>query len=89
MHAAQGDWLIVERADLDHEPRRGLITEVRSVDGAPPYLVHWTDNDHIALVYPGPDARVITEAELAELNEKQAKRFTVMQHAISGAKAGL
>jgi hypothetical protein len=22
------------------------------------YLVHWLDNDHVTLVYPGPEARV-------------------------------
>lgn len=85
MHATQGDWLIVERADLGHEARHGLITEVRSGDGSPPYLVHWTDDDHTALVYPGPDARVVSEAELHELNEKRAKRFAAVQQEISGA----
>jgi hypothetical protein len=40
-----------------------VITEVRSADGSPPYVVRWLANDHIATVYPGPDALVVTAAE--------------------------
>ena len=38
----------------------GVITEVRSADGSPGYVVRWLANDHIATVYPGPDALVVT-----------------------------
>ncbi|MFY9712108.1 MAG: DUF1918 domain-containing protein [Microbacterium sp.] len=34
------------------------MLDVRGEDGAPPYLVRWTDG-HEALVYPGTDARVV------------------------------
>jgi hypothetical protein len=40
-----------------------VITEVRSADGAPPYVVRWLSTDHIATVYPGSDAVVVTAAE--------------------------
>lgn len=84
MHAKAGDWLVVERADIEHEPRKGLIQEVRSADGSPPYLVRWTDDDHIALVFPGADAHVLTEAELEFFNERRAQRFTRLQSKLAG-----
>ncbi|NUS44541.1 MAG: DUF1918 domain-containing protein [Mycobacteriaceae bacterium] len=64
MHATPGDWLIVESRTIGTVIRRGLIEEVRSPDGSPPYLVRWTDTDHRALTFPGPDARVLTPEEL-------------------------
>ncbi|MDQ0363558.1 hypothetical protein J2S42_000227 [Catenuloplanes indicus] len=36
--------------------RVGVITAVRKPDGAPPYEVRWTDDDHVGVVFPGPDA---------------------------------
>ncbi len=42
----------------DEPVRDGEILEVRDDDGAPPYLVRWSDTGHEALVYPGPDAYV-------------------------------
>ncbi|MDA0632070.1 DUF1918 domain-containing protein [Nonomuraea sp. MCN248] len=63
MKAAVGDRLVVESA-RDHESRRvGVITEVRHEDGSPPYLVRWTDSEHESLVFPGPDAHVVTKQE--------------------------
>lgn len=49
MRAKVGDWLIVERVAVGQEPLRGLITEVRSDDAAPPYVVRWTEitNHHM------------------------------------------
>ncbi len=63
MHAQPGDWLIIERADVDHEARRGLIEEVRSAEGGPPYRVRWSDTGREGLVFPGPDARVMSREE--------------------------
>jgi len=58
MHAKVGDRLIVE-GNRDTAPRReGEIVEVRGADGAPPYVIHWTDG-HEGLTYPGPDAHVV------------------------------
>ena len=36
----------------------GEVLEVRGADGAPPYVVRWSDG-HEGLTYPGPDAHVI------------------------------
>ncbi|HEX5345829.1 MAG TPA: DUF1918 domain-containing protein [Pseudonocardiaceae bacterium] len=61
MHAKPGDWLIVETSTLDRHSIRGRIEEVLSGDGQPPYRVRWTTDDHVGMVFPGPDARVVTD----------------------------
>lgn len=59
MRAERGDWLIIERAGVDQAPRKGLIIEVRSADGSPPYRVRWGGSGHTTLMFPGSDARVL------------------------------
>ena len=58
MKAHVGDQLVVRATHLGEAVRDAEILEVRGPDGAPPYLVRWSDNDHEALVFPGPDAVV-------------------------------
>jgi hypothetical protein len=82
MRAHQGDWLIVERGDVDHQARRGLIEEVRSADGSPPYVVRWLDKEKTVLVFPGPDAHVLTPAELHEADAAATTRFAAVQREI-------
>ncbi|MFQ6328649.1 DUF1918 domain-containing protein [Nocardia sp. CWNU-33] len=53
MHPEPGNWLIVEGSQIDDTPRCGLIEEVPSAHGSPPYLVHWTGKGHRALISPG------------------------------------
>ncbi|GGU50461.1 DUF1918 domain-containing protein [Lentzea flava] len=67
MKAKAGDWLVVKGPVLDHGGKRGLIVEVRHEDGTPPYVVRWLDNDHEALVFPGPDAHVVPAEDAARL----------------------
>ncbi|MCS7479365.1 DUF1918 domain-containing protein [Umezawaea endophytica] len=74
MRAETGDWLLVEQSSVDRSARRGRIVGVRGADGGPPYVVHWVDSDHEALVYPGPDAHVVTAAELAEADARAGER---------------
>ncbi len=38
--------------------RHAEILEVRGSDGRPPYLVRWSDDGHVGLIFPGPDAIV-------------------------------
>ncbi|MEU7004627.1 DUF1918 domain-containing protein [Nonomuraea sp. NPDC046570] len=71
MKAAVGDRLVVE-GTYNNEPRRiGVIMELRRPDGSPPYVVRWVETERETLVFPGPDAHVVTkqerEAELAAL----------------------
>ena len=85
MRAHVGDWLVVEGRTAEQHRRQGLITEVHSDDGSPPYAVHWLDDDHQALVYPGPDAVVMTADELAEHDQGVAARIQTLQATISGS----
>lgn len=57
MKARVGDRLIIRGHSVGEEPRDGEIIEVRGPNGEPPYVVRW-ENEHIALVFPGPDAVV-------------------------------
>jgi hypothetical protein len=82
MHARPGDWLVIEPADIDRLGRRGQIEEVPSPDGAPPYRVRWLDTGHVALVFPGPDARVATRGELDEAEARAAARAVRVQQEI-------
>ena len=63
MKAEVGDWLVMKGFSIDRPDRRGLITEVHSADGSPPYVVRWLDSDGVATVFPGPEASIITAAE--------------------------
>jgi hypothetical protein len=63
MKAKVGDYLVVKGTTVEQHDQRVVITEVRSDDGSPPYVVRWLSSDHIATVYPGPDALVVTPAE--------------------------
>jgi Domain of unknown function (DUF1918) len=56
MQAKMGDWLVIKGLATV----QGLITEVRSSDGSPPYVVRWLDTGRVAMVFPGPDAVVVT-----------------------------
>ncbi len=62
MRAKVGDWL-VEGCTVGHPERRGVITDVRSGDGVPPYIVRWLDSDAETMVCPGPDAVVMAANE--------------------------
>ena len=63
MKAKVGDFLVIKGTTVEMSDQRGVITEVRSADGSPPYVVRWLSTDHIATVYPGPDAVVVTASE--------------------------
>ncbi|HEU5269389.1 MAG TPA: DUF1918 domain-containing protein [Jatrophihabitans sp.] len=66
MFARVGDWLVIEsRSDGTHA-RRGEIVEVAHADGSPPYRVRWND-EHVALVFPGPDAHVLSGGQQVSL----------------------
>jgi hypothetical protein len=57
--AAAGDQVVVEGNHLSAHRRQGEIVEVHDPNGAPPYLVHWSDTDSESLFFPGPDAHII------------------------------
>ena len=43
MHAKVGDNLVIEGRTTEMHRREGEIVEVRGEDGAPPYVVRWSD----------------------------------------------
>ncbi|MGV0794958.1 DUF1918 domain-containing protein [Mycolicibacterium sp. XJ1819] len=63
MKANVGDLLVIKGTTVDQPDQRGVITEVRSADGSPPYVVRWLSTDSEAIVYPGSDALVVPAAE--------------------------
>ncbi len=83
MKAKAGDWLVVKGAAVDRPDHRGLITEVHSSDGSPPYVVRWLDTGHVATVFPGPDAVVVTAKEQKAADERAQHRFGAVQSASS------
>jgi hypothetical protein len=83
MKAEVGDWLVIKGATIDQPDRRGLITEVHSPDGSPPYVVRWLDTDHVAIVFPGPTAVVVTRAAQQAADERARHRFGSVQTEIT------
>ena len=57
MKARVGDELVVKGLHVGDADRRGVITEVRGEDGAPPYLVRWSDG-HESSFFPSSDTEV-------------------------------
>jgi Domain of unknown function (DUF1918) len=88
MKANVGDWLVVKSGTIGHRHLRGLITEVKSRDGGPPYRVRWLATDEQATVFPGPDAIVMTAAEQQAADERARSRFAAMQAAITSHAPG-
>ena len=65
MRATAGDRLIVKATHVGEPNRDAEILEVHGADGCPPYLVRWSDTGHEGLVFPGPDAEVHHDIEIA------------------------
>ena len=58
MRASVGDRIIIRAHRVGGPERDAEVLEVRGEDGAPPYVVRWSDDGHQGLFFPGPDARV-------------------------------
>jgi hypothetical protein len=82
MKANVGDWLVFKGTTNGQPDQRGMITEVPAADGSPPYMVRWLDTGHEALVFPGPDATVVTPPEQEAADERARSRFASVQAAI-------
>ena len=80
MKANVGDWLVVKGSELSEH--RGLITEVHGPDGSAPFVVRWLETEHEALVFPGPDAIVVTSTEQEAADERIRSRLASVQEAI-------
>ncbi|QWF84470.1 DUF1918 domain-containing protein [Amycolatopsis sp. CA-230715] len=75
MRAKTGDWLVVKGARVDSPEQRGRIVDVRTDDGAPPYVVRWANDDHVSTVFPGPDAVVVSADEQQSADEEAGTRL--------------
>lgn len=58
MKASIGDKIVVSGHHVGDVPREAEILAVEGEDGAPPYLVRWTDDGHEGVFVPGSDASV-------------------------------
>jgi hypothetical protein len=56
---------------------------VRNDDGSPPYVVRWLDSDHLATVFPGPDASVVTAAEQHEADDRANQRMASLDRELT------
>lgn len=83
MRAKVGDWLLMKGTTTGQHDQRGLISEVHSEDGSPPYVVRWLTTDHESIVYPGSDAIVVTPEEQEEADERARARLAAMQSEIT------
>ena len=86
MKAKVGDGLVFKGAAVDRPDQRGLITEVHSTDGSPPYVVRWLENDHMSTVFPGSDAIVVTAEEQQDADKRAQQRFGAVQSSIGHHK---
>jgi Domain of unknown function (DUF1918) len=62
MKACVGDRLVVDAGDPARD-RVGLVIGVQHEDGTPPYVIKWLSDGHVALVFPGPYARILPASE--------------------------
>ena len=83
MKAKIGDWFVLKGRTVELSDRRGPITEVHGVNGAPPYVVRWLDTGHVATVVPGPDAIIVTAAEQEAADERANARLAAVQNSIA------
>jgi Domain of unknown function (DUF1918) len=74
MKADVGDWLVIKGTTTELADQSGEITEVRGADGAPPYVVRWRTSGHVATVFPGSDALVVSAAEQQRAEERARHR---------------
>jgi hypothetical protein len=82
MQARSGDWLIMHsHTDGGHVRKAEIITT--GADGAPPFTVRWIEDDRESVVFPGPDAQVLSAEEQAEIDRAEAKHIDKVQSALS------
>ncbi len=58
MRAAVGDRLVIKGHNLGDPDKDGEVLEVHGEDGAPPWMIRWSDDGHEGLFFPGPDAEI-------------------------------
>jgi hypothetical protein len=84
MQAQPGDWLVVHSHTEGGHPRKAEIISTHA-GGAEPYTVRWLEDDHESVVFPGPDAQVVSAADMAALDSAQSERISQVQSSIETA----
>ena len=79
MKAKPGDWLVVESRTDHRHARRAEIMVVHGKDGGAPYTVRWSDQDGESMVFPGPDAQVLSSAQLQARDAARAQEISQVQ----------
>ena len=82
MRAHTGDWLVMKGRTDSSAVRRAMVLEAHGPNGSAPFLVRWIDSGHEALVFPGPDAVVVTATEQAEQDRATGRRIDLVQSAL-------
>jgi len=58
MKAVAGDRLVIKGHHAGEPDRDAEILEVHGDDGAPPWLIRWSEDGREGLYFPGSDAEV-------------------------------
>jgi hypothetical protein len=58
LRAEPGDRLVISGHHQGEPERDAEILEVLGENGAPPFIVRWSDDGHVSRLYPGSDAFV-------------------------------
>jgi hypothetical protein len=75
MRAKPGDRIILAAPITDGPLRDGEVLEARGDDGAPPYLIRWSDG-HEGLLFPGPGSVLrITPHDVEGAAEPKPQEF--------------
>ena len=82
MRADTGDWLIVKGRSDSSAAGRAMVLEAHGPDGSAPFLVRWIESGQEALVFPGPDAVIVSAAEQSEQDRATGRRIDLVQSAL-------
>jgi Domain of unknown function (DUF1918). len=58
MKASVGDRIVVRGHRVGEHERDGEILEVHGPDGDPPFLVRWSADGHVGMVFQGSDVTI-------------------------------
>jgi hypothetical protein len=81
MKAHPGDWLIMQ-SHTDGGPVRKAEIIATGADGAPPYTVRWIEDDRESVVFPGPDAQILTPEEQAAPDRAETAQIGKVESAL-------
>jgi hypothetical protein len=82
MQAHSGDWLVVHSQTEGGHLRKGEIITTHA-DGGPPYSVRWLDDNRESVVFPGPDAQIVSADDQVKLDRAQSKLINRVQSDIN------